>query len=64
MVSSNESKYSQGANRIFGASLPRYIVQEIDVVRGDTARSLWLRRAAVKELEIQKRKQKKREKPQ
>lgn len=35
----------------FGTSFSRQVVNQIDNVRGDTNRSLWLERLAVKELE-------------
>jgi hypothetical protein len=35
----------------FGASFARPVAFEIDKVRGDTNRSLWLERLAIKELE-------------
>jgi hypothetical protein len=38
----------------FGASFPSHIITEIDRVRGDTPRSWWLYRLAIKELERQK----------
>lgn len=38
----------------FGMSFPRQILLEVDKVRGDTPRSWWLYRLAVKELERQK----------
>ena len=40
----------------FGISMPRNVVLEIDKVRGDTPRSMWLRRAGLKELEKNKQK--------
>jgi hypothetical protein len=40
----------------FGASFPAQVVKEIDSVRGDTNRSLWLQRVAIKELERYKEK--------
>jgi metal-responsive CopG/Arc/MetJ family transcriptional regulator len=48
-------------NQHFGASFSRQIVQEIDKVRGDTNRSLWLQRAAEMELARQKNEQKEKE---
>jgi metal-responsive CopG/Arc/MetJ family transcriptional regulator len=35
------------------------MLREIDEIRGDTSRSLWMRRAAAKELERQKNEQNK-----
>ena len=35
----------------FGVSLDRNVLEGIDKMRGDTSRSLWLKRLAVKELE-------------
>ena len=37
-----------------GVSFYPDILREIDSIRGDTSRSLWLRRAAIRELERQK----------
>jgi hypothetical protein len=34
----------------FGVSMPRNIVLEIDKIRGDIPRSMWLRRAGLREL--------------
>jgi hypothetical protein len=48
---STERKLDKGYRLVFGASMPRQVVQEIDRVRGDTPRSLWLQRLAVKELQ-------------
>ena len=35
--------------------MPHHIVLEIDKARGDTNRSLWLQRLAIKELERQRK---------
>jgi hypothetical protein len=48
---STERKFDKGYRLVFGASMPRQVVQEIDSVRGDTPRSLWLQRLATKELQ-------------
>lgn len=42
----------------FGAYMPRQLVYEIDQIRGDIPRSRWLRKAAIKELELQKKEEK------
>ena len=39
----------------FGTSFRRRTLLELDQVRGDTNRSLWLERLAIKELERQKK---------
>jgi hypothetical protein len=55
MSGKNNYKFGDGPRLIFGASMPRQTINEIDKIRGDTTRSLWLYRAAVKELERQKK---------
>ena len=45
-----KSKHSDAIVR-FGTSFPRQVVVEMDKVRGDTNRSLWLQRLARKELQ-------------
>jgi len=37
----------------FGVCFPRQVISEIDEIRGDTNRTLWLKRLAIKELERQ-----------
>ncbi len=41
----------------FGASFKRRTLLEVDQIRGDTNRSLWLERLAIKELERKKKKE-------
>jgi hypothetical protein len=49
------STNDRGLKRIFSISMPKLLVKGIDEIRGDTSRSLWLQRAAIKELECQKK---------
>jgi hypothetical protein len=46
-----DSTNDRGLMRIFSISMPKLLVKDIDAIRGDTPRSLWLQRAAIKELE-------------
>jgi hypothetical protein len=50
-MSTITKQHSKVQRKVFGASLPRQILAEIDRVRGDTNRSLWFQRLALKELE-------------
>ena len=48
---SNRSRATQRQSVDFGVSMDKSVLEGIDRTRGDTARSLWLKRLAVKELE-------------
>ncbi len=44
---------------IFGIYIPSKLKEEIDTIRGDIPRSRWLRKAAIKELELQRKEKEK-----
>ena len=60
MSGKNNKKFGNSPRLVFGASMSRQTIYEIDKIRGDTPRSLWLYRAAVKELERQRKEETKR----
>jgi hypothetical protein len=56
-----DQRVKEGRAFRFGISMPRNVVLEIDKVRGDIPRSMWLRRAGLKELERQDKNRKEKE---
>jgi hypothetical protein len=52
---SDYKKADTGPRLVFGASMPREVVKEIDKVRGEMPRSRWLKMIAIKEIERQKK---------